>query len=152
MSGISVRLILFDCNSLFRSLFALDLCRLQYVQNSLARIVANTTKYSHITPVRKSLHWLPIKHQSVFKMALLQNKFLYIVVIPNTLKLSLNADIACNLLKSILIACCSRSHSFHHYISLKSILASAFHMINQGFRMICLMMYVQPNSLHSGRR
>ena len=39
--------------------------------------MANTTKYSHITPVRKSLHWLPIKHHSVFKMALLVYKFLH---------------------------------------------------------------------------
>ena len=56
---------------------ALDLHRLQCVQDSHARIVANTTKYSHITPVRKSLHWLPIKHRSVFKMALLVYKFLH---------------------------------------------------------------------------
>ena len=55
---------------LFRSLSALDLRKLQYVQNSLARIVANTTKYSHITPVRKA-HWLPIKYCSIFKTAVL---------------------------------------------------------------------------------
>ena len=36
------------CNSLFRGLSALDIGRLQCVQNSLAQIVANTTKYSHI--------------------------------------------------------------------------------------------------------
>ena len=65
------------CNSLFRSLSALNLRRLQCVQNSLARIVANTTKYSHITPVRKSLHWLPIMHRSIFKVALLVYKFLH---------------------------------------------------------------------------
>ena len=65
------------CNSLFRSLSALDLRRLQCVQNSLARIVANTTKYSHITPVRKSLHWLPGMHRSIFKVALLVYKFLH---------------------------------------------------------------------------
>ena len=65
------------CNFLFRSLPALDLHRLQCVQNSLARIVANTTKYSHITPVIKSLHWLPIMHHSVFKTALLVYKFLH---------------------------------------------------------------------------
>ena len=57
------------CNSLFRSLSALDLRKLQCVQNSLARIVTNTTKYSHITPVRKILHWFPIEHRSVFKTA-----------------------------------------------------------------------------------
>ena len=51
----------------------------QYISEllSLARIVANTTKYSHITPVRKSLHWLPVLHRSVFKTALLVYKFLH---------------------------------------------------------------------------
>ena len=62
------------CSSLFRSLFALDLGKLQCVQNSLAGIVANTTKYSHITPVEKTLHWLLI--HALFKMALLVYKFL----------------------------------------------------------------------------
>ena len=65
------------CNSLFRGLSALDLRKLQCVQNSLARIVANTTKYSHITPVRKALHWLPIKYRSIFKTAVLVYKFLH---------------------------------------------------------------------------
>ena len=50
------------CNSLFKGLSALDLRKLQCVQNSLARIVGNTTKYSHIPPVRKALHWLLIKY------------------------------------------------------------------------------------------
>ena len=65
------------CNSLFRGLSALDLRKLQCVQNSLARIVANTTKYSHITPVRKALHWLPIKYRSIFNTAMLVYKFLH---------------------------------------------------------------------------
>ena len=64
-------------NSLFRSLSALDFGRLQSVQNNLARIVANITNYSHITPVRKSPYWLPIMHRCVFKMALLMYKFLH---------------------------------------------------------------------------
>ena len=57
------------CNSLFKSLSALDLRKVQCVQNSLARIVTNfnTTRYSHITPVRKTLHWLPTEHHSIFK-------------------------------------------------------------------------------------
>ena len=62
------------CNSLFRSFSVLDLCKLQ---NSLARIVTNTTKYSHITPVGKTLHWLPIEHRSILKTALLVYKFLH---------------------------------------------------------------------------
>ena len=67
------------CNSLFRGISTVDLRKLQCVQNSLARIgqVANTTKYSHITPVRKALHWLLIKYCSIFKIAVLVYKFLH---------------------------------------------------------------------------
>ena len=43
------------CNSLFRTLSTLNLRKLQCVQNSLASVVTNTSKYSHITPVRKTL-------------------------------------------------------------------------------------------------
>ena len=79
------------CKSLFRSLSALDLRKLQCIHNSLAGIVTNTTKYSHISPVRKIVHWLPIEHCSIFKTALLVYKFL-IVVIQNILHLFLNPD------------------------------------------------------------
>ena len=64
-----------NIHSLFRSLSALDLRKLQCVQNSLARIVSNTTT-SHITHVRKILHWLPIEHRSIFKTVLQVYKFL----------------------------------------------------------------------------
>ena len=50
---------------------------MQCIQNCLARIITNATKYSHITPVRKTLHWLPIEHHSIFKTALLVYKFLH---------------------------------------------------------------------------
>ena len=65
------------CNSQFRGLSALDLRKLQFVQNSLSRIVPNTTKYSHITQVRKAVHWLPIKYRSIFETAMLAYKFLH---------------------------------------------------------------------------
>ena len=65
------------CNSLFRSLSSRDLKKLQCVQNSLARIVARSSKFSHITPVLRSLHWLPIKHRICFKTALIIYKFLH---------------------------------------------------------------------------
>ena len=56
---------LYYCNSLFRSLSGFNFRKLQSVQNNLARIVTNTTRYSHITPVLKSLHWLPVQQCSV---------------------------------------------------------------------------------------
>ena len=49
------------CNSLFRSLSKFNLRKLQCIQNSAARIVANTS----IAPVLKKLHWLPVEQRSV---------------------------------------------------------------------------------------
>ena len=43
------------CNSLFRSLSGFNVRKLQSVQNSSAKIVANATRYSHIILVLKSL-------------------------------------------------------------------------------------------------
>ena len=65
------------CNSLFRSLSKFNLCKLQCIQNSAARIVSNTSGYTSITPVLKKLHWLPVEHRSVFKTATLVYKFLH---------------------------------------------------------------------------
>ena len=65
------------CNSLFHSLSARDLKKLQCVQNSLARIITRTSMFSHITPVLRSLHWLPIKHRIMFKTATIIYKFLH---------------------------------------------------------------------------
>ena len=65
------------CNSLYRSLRNKDNHKLQIIQNTLARITTRTSKYSHITPVLQSLHWLPIKHRSVFKTLSIIYKFLH---------------------------------------------------------------------------
>ena len=48
------------CNSLFRSLSKFNLYRLQSIQNSAARIVTNSSKYTWITLVLRKLHWLPV--------------------------------------------------------------------------------------------
>ena len=130
---------------MFRSLSALDLRKLQCIQNSLARIVTNTTKYSHITPVRKILHWLPIEQRSIFKTALLVYKFLNCGQ-PRYFAPFLSPDkVSTTHAKAKLMVCSLRSPtSPPHYISLLSILASALLMTLQRFRMICLMMYVRP--------
>ena len=65
------------CNSLFRSLSVANLRKLQCIQKSLARIVCRTTCLSHTTPLRKALHWLPIRHRCIFKTALLVYKYLH---------------------------------------------------------------------------
>ena len=115
------------CNSLFRGLSALDLCKLQCVQNSLARIVANTTKYSHITPVRKALHWLPIKYLSLRLPCLFTSS--YTVVTQNTLNPFSYPDIVyITLVEVNLMACFLRFSTLLQFSSLESILDSVLCM------------------------
>jgi hypothetical protein len=64
------------CNSLLLNLPASSLKRLQFVLNSAARAVTNTSKFSHITPILKSLHWLKIEQRIHFKILSLTYKAL----------------------------------------------------------------------------
>ena len=57
-----------DCNSLFLNLPQSQLNRLQLILNSTARAMSNTPKFSHITPVLKSLHWLKIEQRIQYKV------------------------------------------------------------------------------------
>ena len=65
------------CNSLFKSLSKFNLHKLQCIQNSAARIVSNTSRYTSRTPVLKKLHWLPVEQHTVFKAATLVYKYLH---------------------------------------------------------------------------
>ena len=51
--------------------------QLQRIQNACARLVCGVKKYSHITPVLFSLHWLPVKYRIQFKILLLIYKILH---------------------------------------------------------------------------
>ena len=140
------------CNFLFRSLSALDLHKLQCVQNSLARNVTNTTKYTSLLLGRLSigclLNTIPYSRLPYWCTSS------YIVVIQNILYLSLNLGVVfMTHAKAKLMVCSMRSHTLPlQETSLLSILASALLMMIQGFGMICLMMYVRPLlSSHSER-
>ena len=41
------------------------------------RIVANTSRFTSISPIRRALHWLPVEHRSIFKTATLVYKFIH---------------------------------------------------------------------------
>lgn len=62
------------CNSLFAGLPASFIKRLQYVQNSAARVLTYTPSRSHITPVLSHLHWLPVQSRIDFKVLILTYK------------------------------------------------------------------------------
>ena len=53
--------------------------RLQWIQNSTARIMTNTRKYDHITPILQKLHWLPVRHRIHFKNLLITYKSINIM-------------------------------------------------------------------------
>ena len=47
------------------------------MQNAAAWVISNVPIYSHITPVLRSLHWLPVKCRIDFKILLLTFKAIY---------------------------------------------------------------------------
>ena len=58
-------------NSLFLSLTDFELKRLQLIRNSLCRVVTHSSKFSHITPQLKKIHWLPVRYRVQFKIGLI---------------------------------------------------------------------------------
>ena len=47
------------------------------VQNSAARLLTNTRKRDHITPILAALHWLPVSYRIDFKILLITFKALH---------------------------------------------------------------------------
>ncbi|KAI4873412.1 hypothetical protein NFI96_016658 [Prochilodus magdalenae] len=48
------------CNSLLAGLPLRAIRPLQLVQNTAARLIFNLPKFTHVTPLLRSLHWLPV--------------------------------------------------------------------------------------------
>ena len=65
------------CNSLFRSLSSFHMCKLQFIQNTLQRIVINCNRYSRASPILKKLHCLPVEFRCIFKTVIFVYKFLH---------------------------------------------------------------------------
>lgn len=65
------------CNSLLHGVPKAILNKLQHVQNTAARLITRTSRHSHITPVLKQLHWLPVQYRVQFKMLVTVYKALH---------------------------------------------------------------------------
>ena len=65
------------CNSLLVGVPAVQLSKLQCLQNAAARLLSNVAKYDHITPTLVKLHWLPVRFMVIFKIAILAHKCIY---------------------------------------------------------------------------
>ena len=65
------------CNEVLSRLPSKTLDRLQYVQNSAARVLTRTKPWQHITPTLIHLHWLPVKSRITYKILLLTYESLH---------------------------------------------------------------------------
>lgn len=64
------------CNSLFANLPAKSIQKLQSIQNFAARLIRRRNRSSHVTPLLRDLHWLPVSERIAFKVLLLTYKAL----------------------------------------------------------------------------
>ena len=65
------------CNSLLYGLPTIHINKLQHVQNAAARLICSTPRFSHVTPVLFSLHWLPVKFRIDFKILIITFKAIH---------------------------------------------------------------------------
>ena len=64
-------------NALLYGLPDYQISRLQRLQNTAARILTRTKKYDHISPIIRSLHWLPVARRIDYKVLILTFKCLH---------------------------------------------------------------------------
>jgi len=62
------------CNALLIGISGKSIQRLQYIQN---RILMRVRKHDHITPILKSLHWLPVPLRIEYKVSLLTHQCIH---------------------------------------------------------------------------
>ena len=59
------------CNGLFIGIPGKNTEKLQYIQNSAARVLMRVRKHEHITPILFSLHWLPVSAGIDYKILII---------------------------------------------------------------------------------
>ena len=59
------------CNSLLFGLPTSQTVPIQRIQNSAARLVCRVKRWEHVTPLFRSLHWLPVTQHIKYKILLL---------------------------------------------------------------------------------
>ena len=65
---------LYYCCNVWSNTSEYNLSRIQAVQNFAARIVSNSRKYDHISPILKDLKWLPVRQQLFYRHAIMAFK------------------------------------------------------------------------------
>ena len=66
------------CNSLFIGLPAYTIKRLQKIQNAAAKLTTCCrSRFVHVTPILRELHWLPVASRIEFKVLVLTHRCIY---------------------------------------------------------------------------
>lgn len=65
------------CNGFLFGIPSKSINKLQYIQNCAARILMRVRKYNQITPILKTLHWLPVGPRIDYKISLLTCQCVY---------------------------------------------------------------------------
>ena len=115
-----------------------NLCKLQCIQNSAARIVSITRRYTRVTPVFKKLNCLPVeRHLFISFYTLVFPSILFHMSLPTTV---LTVPGAVRLVVTSL--------SFHSsndlFINLSNSLLVVLLLMAALFGMLCLMRFVSP--------
>ena len=65
------------CNGLLYRVATVHLEKLQRLQNTAAQLIIYTLRFHHISPVLLTLHWLPVKCRTSYKIAVLTFKVIH---------------------------------------------------------------------------
>ena len=65
------------CNSVLPNLPSCEIKKIQRVQNTAAKLINRRSKFCHITPLLKELHWLPVTYRIQFKILVIACKVLH---------------------------------------------------------------------------
>ena len=65
---------MYYCSNVWANIKKKNVRKLQAVQNFACRIVSGAKKYDHVTPLLKSLSWLPVKDQLYYRQAIMAFK------------------------------------------------------------------------------
>ena len=65
---------MYYCSNVWANTTNKNVRKLQAVQNFACRIVSGAKKYDHVTPLLKSLSWLPVKDQLYYRQAIMAFK------------------------------------------------------------------------------
>ena len=74
------------CNSLLFGTSAININRLQRLQNSVDRLVTRQARRDSTMPLLRELHWLPVRHRVSCKIAELTFKALHVDLLPTYLQ------------------------------------------------------------------